>query len=877
MIPILYYGNETSFTSNGIGRLTEIISCKVTEERNGTYEVEFEYPSDGRFYTLLVSMVEAYAANIRASQGIIACIHDDTHDVQPFDIYSFSAPIDGVATFYAHHISYRLSGMIVKPIEAHSPADAMDYFQRYQVGADSFTFWTDKTGSGVLKTDVHKQIRSLLGGEEGSMLDIYGKGEYKFNKFEVRLYLNRGVDTGVTIRYGKNMVDVTREMDNSGKYNAVAPYWKGSVTDDETGESTDEIVLLTGNGYVKGTNATGSPNIVSMDFSSDFDEKPTVAQLQTRALQFLNDNTPWVPDNNITVDFVQLWQTTEYENVAVLQRVSLCDTVSVYYPELGIIASNQKIIKVVYDVLLERYDEMEIGEPGTSLSDSITQGLKEQYEEDLAAAKRDALTFSVLQAAIAHATELITGGLGGYVVFNLNADGEPQEILIMDHPDIRTAVKVIRLNQNGIGFSSTGYNGPFTTAWTIDGAFNANYITSGTISANLIKGGTLKLGGQSGTYGNGIMKIYDSSDNEIGSFDYTGIVITVTLYYRNTDWTYGTSSVSSSLRSIDHYKKRTVIQDGSLDLYAALAWSGTNQAAVSNPSYVKYASLFQAGPNATALISRQTGNTIHLAAGSGWLDIGSKDNVKYMYSNTMVDYGVEVNRLIIGRHSLYGYQSGITNRLQVATNINGNSGSWKFSDAGGGTPATFYTDKLYTDDIEMSTSYFYCMTIGCMNLTVSSGKNRLVETKDFSDRLMYSYETPSPMFGDIGESVLDEDGIAYIFIDPIFDATIDRDAKYQVFLQKYGEGDCWVSERKAGYFIVRGTPGLEFAWEMKAKQDNHDGKRFEVYNDIYNSRGKPKKYDEDAEEYMAMEHESVDYGISAAEYIIDLMEGRIEI
>jgi phage-related protein len=116
MIPILYYGNETRFTSNGIGRLTEIISCEVTEERNGIYEVEFTYPAEGRFYNLLVSMAEAYAVGARNSQGIIACIHDDKHDIQPFDIYGYSAPIDGIATFYAHHISYRLEHQTLRPL-----------------------------------------------------------------------------------------------------------------------------------------------------------------------------------------------------------------------------------------------------------------------------------------------------------------------------------------------------------------------------------------------------------------------------------------------------------------------------------------------------------------------------------------------------------------------------------------------------------------------------------------------------------------------------------------------------------------------------------------------------------------------------------------
>ena len=967
MIPILYYGNETQFTSNGIGRLTEIISCEVTEERNGIYEVEFTYPAEGRFYNLLVSMAEAYAVGARNSQGIIACIHDDKHDIQPFDIYGYSAPIDGIATFYAHHISYRLGSMILKPIHASSVAQLIASMATNSVGSDAsnFTYWTDKVAVGNFDTLVPKRIRSLLGGEEGSILDIYGKGEYEFDKFNVKLYANRGVNSGVTIRYGKNLVDATREMDNSDRYNAIAPYWIGSVFDDETGESVEEIVYLSGNGYVQGTNSTGIPVIVEMDLSAEFDEKPTAAQLQAKALQFLDDNTPWVPNNNITVDFVQLWQTTEYENVAALQRVSLCDTVSVYYPEIGIVASNQKVIKAVYDVLLERYSEMEIGDASTSLADSITDDIRAQYEADLEKAKRNAATYDMLQAAIDHATEMITGGLGGYVVFKMNANGQPEEILIMDTPDINTAVNVWRFNKNGLGHSHNGYNGPFSdVALTADGAINASMMTTGQLNANIIKAGilqdlagknywnlatgefqlqayatkdytddaiddaidaidvsgsvsgaltqelifnkltnngqlqgiymrnnnlyinasyilsgTLKLGGANNT--NGVLKVYDSNNNEIGSFDYNGIIFTGSNFYRDADWTVAYSSVPSHARSFDHYKKRTVIQDGTIDLYAALAWNGSSQSEISSPSYTKYASLFQAGATATALVGRQTTNTIHIGSGSGWLDIGSSGSYKYD-KTAMVDYGVQVNRLIMGRHSIYDQDTGFGGySLMIKSNRSSyTGGGFTFRDAESSTPATFYTDKLYVyEGIEIATSLFAVNTVRCQVLDCRGTKNRTVETKDFDDRLLYSYETPSPMFGDIGDSVIGEDGLVYIFTDPIFEATIDRDAKYQVFLQKYGEGDCWVHERKPGYFVVKGTPGLEFGWEMKAKQNNHDGKRLDVYNDIYTSIGKPSRYDEYAYDYLYEEHtgNTIDYGVEASDYISEIIEGRITI
>lgn len=490
MIPILYAKTETSFTSNGLGRLTDCLSCTVTEERNGIFECEFDYPITGKFYQQMIT-----------DGGIIGVIHDDNHDVQPFDIYAFTAPISGVVTFHAHHISYRLNHIMLRPFTAGSCAEVMVKIPQNSVNTNPFTFLTDKFVAASFALETPNSVRGILGGSTGSILDVFGTGEYKFDNWTVTLFRSRGRNTKLTIRYGKNLTDITYDKDSSGIYNAIAPFWKdadGNVvylpeiyvlspdaptdhvpwTDENGTHITDE------NGVdIEFELITESP--MAVDFSGQFADKPTVEELRQRALQYLSSNQPWIPKENIKVDFAQLWQTPEYAQYAALQRVALCDTVSVYYPELGVIAEEQKVIRVVYNVLLERFDEMELGEPQTSLAEQIetaTEGLVEKKIADFG---------SVMQTAIDKATELITGGLGGYVVFNMNADGQPQEILIMDTDDINTAVNVIRMNKNGIGFSTTGYAGPYTSAWTIDGAFNADFITVGTINANLIRAGIL--------------------------------------------------------------------------------------------------------------------------------------------------------------------------------------------------------------------------------------------------------------------------------------------------------------------------------------------------------------------------------------------------
>ena len=101
MIPILYDHAEKDFTSQGLCRLADAVDCVVTEERNGIYECELKYPIDGLYFE------EIFEGRL------IGATHDDNGDIQPFEIYKHSAPIDGVVTFYAHHLSYRLRNHIL--------------------------------------------------------------------------------------------------------------------------------------------------------------------------------------------------------------------------------------------------------------------------------------------------------------------------------------------------------------------------------------------------------------------------------------------------------------------------------------------------------------------------------------------------------------------------------------------------------------------------------------------------------------------------------------------------------------------------------------------------------------------------------------------
>ena len=467
MIPILYDQTEKQFTSGGLGFLASCTSCKVSQERNGIFECEFVYPITGPLYDKI------------QERTIIFATHDDSGIPQPFDIYAKSAPIDGLVTFYAHHISYRLSNAVVMPFAATSAADAMSKIQANIVTDrdDDFTFWTDKQTVGDYAKTVPSIVRTTLGGEEGSLLDVYGRGDYEFDKFAVRLYQNKGRDTDVEIRYGKNLTNIEHKVDNSSSYNAIVPYWLN--------EENGTLVTLP-EGYVSHDDGTAYIIAIPFPMNEYFETMPTVAAMRQKAQQLLDSSNAWVPSEGFEVDFVQLWQTEEYKEYAPLQRVNLCDTVQVYYPELGVNAVRERVVKTVYNTLLDRYDEITLNELPTTLA-GITQ---QQINESTS----NSVTPEGLRAQISLAIQLVRGDLGGYIAIPANSEGFPQMIYVMDTPDKTTATNVIRISSDGISHSSTGIDGEYTSIIGIDGIIRGNIEAnvSGTLTGNVV-GGILSI------------------------------------------------------------------------------------------------------------------------------------------------------------------------------------------------------------------------------------------------------------------------------------------------------------------------------------------------------------------------------------------------
>lgn len=560
MIPILYKTiTEGSVPRNyGIGALTDCLSCEVSEERNGAYELQMSYAAQG-----------IHASEIQLNRYIKAK-PNFTDDPQLFQIYKIGKTMNGRFEVYAEHISYRLSGKVIYSGAANNIVTACSLLQA-QAGA--FTIDTTKTTVGNFSITEPSSVRSWFGGKQGSLLDVYGTGEWKYDNFHCRLMLNRGADRGVQIRYGKNLTDLSQDLDCSNLYTHVVAYWKNDTT------------VVNGNACGTGL-VLNTQKILIIDASGDIEEEPTVAELNAYTSTYIGNHNLTAPTNNITVKFQQ--------GGTLVERVDLCDTVTVYFEALDITAKF-KCIRTKWDVLAERYIETEFGDPRTSIADTIanggsassgdnsaamnvarqalsvandslnvandkrrvfittpvppydvgdlwineekilycntTKGINELYDEDDWTAV-DTVDSTTLEDAIANATSWITGGVGGNVIIQRSPEGKPYELVISDTENITAnTAKVWRWNLNGLGYSSTGYDGTFTIAITSDGRIVADFITIGTLDANKIDvrnlnatmftGATIVLGGYQNQ--DGTLVLRNAQNVTIGVLDTNGM------------------------------------------------------------------------------------------------------------------------------------------------------------------------------------------------------------------------------------------------------------------------------------------------------------------------------------------------------------------
>lgn len=344
MKPVLYPADETAFNSNGIGVLNDCISCTVTEERNEGFECKLTYPIDGQHYS-----------DIKTRTIVMVQPRPDASP-QPFRVYRITRPVSGIVTVYAQHISYDLTGIVVRPFRANGIAAALSGLKTNASTACPFDFWTDiNDATGTFETAVPASIRSCLGGMDYSILDMYG-GEFEWDRYTVKLHKRRGADRGFTIRYGKNLVDMTQEENIAQVYTGVFPYWSDN----------DGNTVTLPEGAVKAEGTYDYDNIMVLDCSAEWSEQPSQQQLREHAQTYIKKNHVGVPKVGFTISFAKLSDSVEYAGRKDLERIELCDTVQVIFMQLGV-ASTATVTKVEYDALKGRYKSITVGQVQTGI------------------------------------------------------------------------------------------------------------------------------------------------------------------------------------------------------------------------------------------------------------------------------------------------------------------------------------------------------------------------------------------------------------------------------------------------------------------------------------------------------------------------------
>lgn len=450
MIPILYESTATQFNTFGIGHLADAVSPHIVEERNGEFFLEMQYPVDGAHYSEI------------GMRSIILAKPNPQQAPQPFRIYKITKPINGIVSIFAYHLRYDLAGIPVAPFTATSLSDALSKMVSNRLIQSPFTFSTDKTSGLDMRSRAPCSTLSLMGGQAGSLLDVYG-GEYQYNGFEVSLLNARGADHGVVIRYGVDLIDLQQEENCSSCYTGVLCFWQAM--------EGDEVV----SGTIQSAGTFDYSRVLVVDRSDKYEDAPTVDQLNNDAVNYINANRVGIPKVSLTVSFANLEQVEEYK--AIRQSIALCDYVTVQFEKLGVSAV-AKVIRTDYDVLNERYISVSIGESRTSLADTIV-GISSTLQ-NVPSTTQMAQAISVMTAAI-------TGANGGSVrLLDTNDDGMPDTLYIADNPDPALATKVWRFNYAGWGASSTGYAGPYTMGATFEQGFLADFITAGTLNADNI-------------------------------------------------------------------------------------------------------------------------------------------------------------------------------------------------------------------------------------------------------------------------------------------------------------------------------------------------------------------------------------------------------
>lgn len=378
MRPILYNANETAFETYGLGEI-DATKAQVTRERNGNYTLYIEYPASGPLAgTFKNDMRIKSDAGLRTKN-------------QTFFISRILKDSTGILKVYAKHISHLTEKMAIRNnTNVSGTAQAvLAIWALNALGGIRFDTWSDIDLTSKTSWNIadFKTARDALGGVKGSILDIWG-GEYEFDNTVIRLHKQLGRRSPIVLEYGRNILRAEDDQDIDGAYTSVYPYATYTPESQGTGEggsTSQQVTVELPEKYVDGPyiGLYNERRVLIVDFSSSFKDKevPTIDKLRRLAKEYAINNRLGLPKINTKIEYVDLSKTLDYKLTQILEEAELCDIVPVYYPQIGLTSEDAKLTTIVYDVLLEQNDSVEVGVIGDGFKSSMTSNLSGKIDD----------------------------------------------------------------------------------------------------------------------------------------------------------------------------------------------------------------------------------------------------------------------------------------------------------------------------------------------------------------------------------------------------------------------------------------------------------------------------------------------------------------
>lgn len=378
MRPILYNANETAFETYGLGEI-DATKAQVTRERNGNYTLYIEYPASGPLASVFKNDMR-----IKSDAGLRT-------KNQTFFISRILKDSTGILKIYAKHISHLTETMAIRNnTNATGTAQAaLAIWALNALGGIRFDTWSDIDLTSKTSWNIadFKTARDVLGGVKGSILDVWG-GEYEFDNTVIRLHKQLGRKSPTVLEYGRNILRAEDDQDIEGAYTSVYPYATYTPENQGTGEggaTSQQVTVELPEKYVDGPyiGLYNERRVLIVDFSSNFKDKevPTIDKLRRLAKEYAINNRLGLPKINTKIEYVDLSKTLDYKLTQILEEAELCDIVPVYYPQIGLTSEDAKLTTIVYDVLLEQNDSVEVGVIGDGFKSSMTSNLSGKIDD----------------------------------------------------------------------------------------------------------------------------------------------------------------------------------------------------------------------------------------------------------------------------------------------------------------------------------------------------------------------------------------------------------------------------------------------------------------------------------------------------------------